>query len=80
MNTQKKVMVSTLAGMVAGLGIGYLFGLRNRPSRYRYEWDEIEDYGDEDDEYFVDEALPEIDDFEVDVDALEEPATLKAER
>lgn len=80
MNTQEKVVISTMAGIVAGLGIGYLFGLRNRPSRYSYEWYNVEDYGDEDDDYFVDEALPEIGEFDVEMDVTEEPATLKAER
>ena len=74
-------MISTLAGMIGGLGIGYLFGLRNRPSRYAYEWKDVEDYGDEDEDYFVDEVLPAVDDFDIDEEVTEEePVTLKAVR
>ena len=51
MNTQNKVILAAFSGLLAGFGIGYLFGLKNRGSRYLYEWQDVEDYGDEEDDY-----------------------------
>ena len=53
MKAQNKLILFAVAGMMAGFGIGFLIGSKNKESRFLYEWDEEEDYGDEMDDYNV---------------------------
>lgn len=80
MNTQNKLILFAVAGLTAGFGIGYLLGRRRQESRFLYEWEEEEDYGDESDDYNVGATVvqSELDDLNWSGDGETTP-TMKAE-
>lgn len=59
MNTQNKLILFAFAGLLAGFGIGYIAGIKNKEPRFLYEWEEEEDYGDEADDYNVGDGIIE---------------------
>lgn len=47
------MIAASVAGLLAGALIGYKIGERKNQHHYLYEFEDVEDYGDEEDDYDV---------------------------
>lgn len=50
----ESILIATgIAGLLAGAFLGYKIGTRNNHHNYLYEFKDVEDYGDEEEDYDV---------------------------